>query len=775
MKKLILILALSLPCFSQNIHVNNVQADGTLGVTGVSTLSGGLNVGKVIRDARQDGVVCDGVTNDAPAITLALTNAYANQQGAVQLPAGQCLVSTTINDTNKTNLDVYGTNSNETYGTVLAGQNFGTDQTQIICNTGATPCWDATGSGRSRLKNFGLRAAIGQSAPSQIGFLFGRDNAVSNGSASGQGTFCFSEENKLENVWVFFDSRPAATAVGTVAVYNVGAEQFVISGGGFIADNPLFVTATNDLSLASPYQTLLTGCAASMSTMNIGDGVVLQAWTKSAMDLRGILDFKSDFNTEILNANIGTNHSCAITINSGANIPTNLDLAGQDEGFDCPLNINTPIDSTYLHVTAVAPSSGGLVAISTGSNISNSVIKVPQVHGTIQPLFSILSGTATISGSTLYESSAGSGAGAAGITCSGCTIYAPAATDTAVNTFNAASAYQVYDVTGNSFVGPVSFGGQIKSTITTGTPPLVIASTTNVPNLNASSLGGGTFAAPGAIGGTTPGSGAFTSLTASSQLGVGAASVTTAGILENNSNLTGTQQIGVQSAPQCSSASTIACEGARFRADTAAASFTTSTLNALHVVEGIKGAGSTITNETGILVDVLSNGGTNLAIQVANSIKSTLATGTAPLIIASTTPVANLSINGGGTVDGDVIGGVTPAAGSFTTLTGTTHKTTTNCAVNSASPAACGSAAAGVVAVPTLTTTYTVNTTAVTANSRIFLQPTSDNTGIPSSPTCATLAVTAVNMISARVAATSFTFSLPSTTGITCFGYWIVN
>ena len=51
----------------------------------------------------------------------------------------------------------------------------------------------------------------------------------------------------------------------------------------------------------------------------------------------------------------------------------------------------------------------------------------------------------------------------------------------------------------------VSASGQITSTVATGTPPLVIASSTNVPNLNASTLGGATFAAPGAIGGSTPG------------------------------------------------------------------------------------------------------------------------------------------------------------------------------------------------------------------------------------------------------------------------------
>jgi hypothetical protein len=60
----------------------------------------------------------------------------------------------------------------------------------------------------------------------------------------------------------------------------------------------------------------------------------------------------------------------------------------------------------------------------------------------------------------------------------------------------------------------VSASGQITSTLATGTAPLVIASTTNVPNLNASSLGGATFAAPGTIGGGTPGSGSFTTVVA---------------------------------------------------------------------------------------------------------------------------------------------------------------------------------------------------------------------------------------------------------------------
>ena len=70
------------------------------------------------------------------------------------------------------------------------------------------------------------------------------------------------------------------------------------------------------------------------------------------------------------------------------------------------------------------------------------------------------------------------------------------------------------------------FTNQLVSTVATGTAPFVVASTTNIPNLNASSLNGATFAAPGAIGGTTPSAGAFTTLSATS--GISSESTTNA-------------------------------------------------------------------------------------------------------------------------------------------------------------------------------------------------------------------------------------------------------
>ena len=56
-------------------------------------------------------------------------------------------------------------------------------------------------------------------------------------------------------------------------------------------------------------------------------------------------------------------------------------------------------------------------------------------------------------------------------------------------------------------------GTQLISNIAIGTAPLVVTSTTVVPNLNVSQLLGGTWAIPGTIGSTTANTGAFTTLT----------------------------------------------------------------------------------------------------------------------------------------------------------------------------------------------------------------------------------------------------------------------
>jgi hypothetical protein len=102
---------------------------------------------------------------------------------------------------------------------------------------------------------------------------------------------------------------------------------------------------------------------------------------------------------------------------------------------------------------------------------------------------------------------------------------------------------------------------------------------------------------------------------------------------------------------------------------------------------------------------VVGNAGSFTTLTASGQITSSLATGTAPFVIASTTKVANLNVD---LLDGadwsapGAIGGVTPGAGTFSTVTstgaiaatgqvsGATGKVTTTTGVGNATPAASG-------------------------------------------------------------------------------------
>lgn len=106
------------------------------------------------------------------------------------------------------------------------------------------------------------------------------------------------------------------------------------------------------------------------------------------------------------------------------------------------------------------------------------------------------------------------------------------------------------------------------------------------------------------------------------------------------------------------------------------------------------------------------------------------------------------------------------------------YLTATNCS-SAASPATCGSAAAGSVAVPTgITPTLVVNTTAVTANSQILFTP-DESLGVRLGVTCnSTIAQVAIEpIVTARTAATSFTiqYNTTITTNPICLSYLIIN
>ena len=151
----------------------------------------------------------------------------------------------------------------------------------------------------------------------------------------------------------------------------------------------------------------------------------------------------------------------------------------------------------------------------------------------------------------------------------------------------------------------------VTSTTATGTAPFTVTSTTNVANLNASSLNGATFAAPGSIGSTTASTGAFTQLT------VNGANLNT------SISPTGTSTVTI------SPSTTGSIDNMTIGATTpAAGTFTTLTLSDLTVNGNLSVNGTTTTiNSSTVSVD-----DKNIelgALTQTTGLQATLATGTA--------------------------------------------------------------------------------------------------------------------------------------------------
>jgi hypothetical protein len=125
---------------------------------------------------------------------------------------------------------------------------------------------------------------------------------------------------------------------------------------------------------------------------------------------------------------------------------------------------------------------------------------------------------------------------------------------------------------------------------------------------------------------------------------------------------------------------------------------------------------------------------------------------------------------------GTTTAGLTVGTSAISATTGATapkYSTAANCS-SAASPAVCAAASAGSIVVAAAATDVVVNTTAVTANSQIFVMPDS-SLGTKLSVTCNTTPPVALT-VTARTAGTSFTIT--STAPVTdplCLSFFVVN
>jgi hypothetical protein len=160
-------------------------------------------------------------------------------------------------------------------------------------------------------------------------------------------------------------------------------------------------------------------------------------------------------------------------------------------------SLNTAISPTGTGTVTISPAGALTIAPTAASTINNTSIgATTRSTGAFTTLSA--NGAVTIDTTTNNQSFTTTGAGT--ITMSSGTL----------GTINNMSVGATTASTGRFTT--------VQSTVATGTAPFIVASTTNVANLNSATLNGATFAAPGAIGSTTASTGAFTTVTASTSV-----------------------------------------------------------------------------------------------------------------------------------------------------------------------------------------------------------------------------------------------------------------
>ena len=635
--------------------------------TDVSNLASGVNVSRTIPSTSGNlfTVNSASVTDSGTSSSGTLSNFYSSYIGAPVLAASNSGVTTT----NAYNLYISGSpaaGTNETisnsYSLGVVGKSTFSDQIISTLATGTAPL-SVTSTTNVPNLNASLLGGATFASPGSIGSTTAGSGAFTTLSASGAITGSSTVQGTQLISTVATGTAPLSVT-STTNVPNLNASSL----GGATFASPGSIGSTTAGSGA--FTTLTASSTITGSSTVQGTRLISTVATGTA----------------------------PLTVTSTTNVP-NLNassLGGATFAAPGPIGSTTPGSAAFTTVSATGDITGTIGATTPNTGAFTTV----NASGAITSTVATGSPPFVVASSTNVPNLNASSLGGATFASPG-SIGSTTAGSGAFTTLTASST-----ITGSSTVQ----GTRLISTVATGTAPLTVTSTTNVPNLNASSLGGATFAAPGPIGSGTAGTGAFTTLSTSSDISVlNNSSVilngTTSGSVSIKPNTTGSVwnfvlpssagtsgQVLTSAAgstctwttPTTGTVTSVALSVPSFLSVTGSPITSSGTLalsysgTALPVANGgtgsttSTGSGSVVLATSPTLVTPVIGDATGSSLSVSGQLTSTVATGTAPLVVSSTTNVANLnasSLGGATFASPGSIGSTTAGSGAFTTLT----------------------------------------------------------------------------------------------------------
>lgn len=505
---------------------------GSLTVTGASVLasvtaSGGLSIGKLKRDCRADGLAGDGATDDSAALNACIVNAVATNQGIIDLPCVPILL--TANGWNITNIKTGeagliikgcgGSNrTSNVPGTYVQGT------TMLMCNTGTTkPCVDMIGSSNIVLQDLELNSSLisGVTTPSGALIIMGRDNATNSLGTGANNPFCYSQWNGFYNLQMYTaHSGVVNSNFGYLGIYNIGSEIWTMNNSHIWADTPVwFGDTASVLGIGSQYQTIQAGCpnSATVATFT-NNGFELTSSTGVGFEFRNVRSI--NIINQGMGSGVGITAFPIVFGDSGTD--SDIHITGQFESANAPgafIATNANLDRLDIKATVngITGSSAGYIQFGANNlTISNSDIKINCTNGTCQPLISNINTGIVVRGSTLDLSTTLNPASFSSMSLIGDIIRADGFTDAQITIPASALGVTLYDNTGVSIHSSAGLpmAGSTSGAITLLPTAVAGSNTLTLPAATDTLAVLGTFAAPPAIGGTTPAAGTFTTLSA---------------------------------------------------------------------------------------------------------------------------------------------------------------------------------------------------------------------------------------------------------------------